>query len=65
MNIKVVFFLTTFIKKIAMKAKTNSAKGIQKRIAKKDKPYGGFDSAIINLGIKIIPFSETDKINSK
>lgn len=48
-----------------MKAKTNSAKGIQKRIAKKDKTYSGFDSAIMNLGIKIIPFSEMDKINSK
>lgn len=48
-----------------MKAKTNSAKGIQKRIAKKDKTYSGFDSAIMNLGIKIIPFSEMDKISSK
>lgn len=48
-----------------MKAKTNSAKGIQKGFAKKEKQNGGFDSAILNLGIKFIPFSASEKVYCK
>lgn len=48
-----------------MKTKINAAKGIQKGIASKSRVYSSFDSAIMNLGIKITPYAGTEKKCSK
>lgn len=48
-----------------MKTKINVTKGIQKGITKKNRSFSSFDSALINLGIKITPYSEMEKNCSK